>query len=437
MTARSARLRAFVGEHLAAAALVAVALLLVGGYLTYTTHAAPGEETERLEGPGWTSTGAFTHQATVTEDTTVFERGDVLRDRTSYFTRIAPVLDGSFSYGYELDPGAGTAGETDLGAAANLTLVVRSVADGTELWRFEEPLAAGSAESLAPGETLTVPFAVNVTELRTRIGDIREELGASPGETEVRVVSRLSLAGTRIGEPVDRTRTYEMSLAPGESVYQITADDPVTDSVARTVERTVTATYGPVRSIGAPLLLLGGLIALSGLAAGARRDEFTVPARARERMEYQAVAGEFEEWLTRGKIPETAMDRPRVPVESLEGLVDVAVDSNRRVIEDRNRGYCAVLGDEVTYVYEIPEGVTDPRDRSRSPTDDPLDSADAPADGEPLLARLRDVVGGEDSDASDRQSGSDAGSDETPPETEGESDAESARPRGIDDDRSG
>ena len=436
MTARSARVRALVEEHFAAAVLVAVALLFLGGYLTYATHVAPGEETEQLEGPGWTSTGAFTHQAAVTEDTTVFEQGDVLQDRTSYFTQIAPVLGGRFSYGYELDPGAGTAGETDLGAAANLTLVVRSVADGTELWRFEEPLAAESAESLAPGETLTVPFAVNVTELRMRISDVREELGASPGETEVRVVSQLSLTGTRIGEPVDRTRTYEVGLDPGESVYRVTADDPVTDSASRTVERTVTATYGPIRSVGAPLLLLGGLVALSGLAAGARRGEFEVSAVTRERMEYQAVAGEFEEWLTRGEIPDAAMDRPRVPVESLEGLVDVAIDSNRRVIEDRDRGYCVVLGDDVTYAYEIPAAVVDPsEDRAGSPTDDPLDSADAPADdGEPLLARLKDAIGGrEESDASDRQNGS----DETAPETEEGGDSEPARPRGIDDDRSG
>ena len=437
MTARSARVRALVEEHFAAAVLVAVALFLVGGYLTYATHVAPGEETEQLEGPGWTSTGAFTHQAPVTEDTTVFEQGDVLQDRTSYFTQIAPVLGGSFSYGYELDPGPGTAGETDLGAAADLTLVVRSVADGTELWRFEEPLAAESAESLAPGETLTVPFAVNVTELRTRISDIREELGASPGETEVRVVSQLSLTGTRIGEPVDRTQTYELGLDPGESVYRVTADDPVTDSASRTVERTVTATYGPVRSVGAPLLLIGGLVALSGLAAGARRDEFEVSAVTRDRMEYQAVAGEFGEWLTRGEIPEAAMDRPRVPVESLEGLVDVAVDSNSRVIEDRDRGYCAVLGDDVTYLYEIPAAVTDSgEDRAGSPTDDPLESADAPAGGEPLLARLKGTIGGEDSDASDRQNGSDS-ADTDPDETAEADDSEPARSRKIDDDRSG
>jgi|APHM01.1.fsa_nt_gi hypothetical protein len=177
------------------------------------------------------------------------------------------------------------------------------------------------------------------------------------------------------------------------------------------------------------------------LVAGVRRGEFSVPASARERIEYRTAAGEFEEWLTQGQIPDVAIDRPQVSVESPEELVDVAVDSNRRVIEDRDRGYCAVLGDEATYVYELPEPVVDsPDDQTGSSTDtNPLDCESVPAnENKTLLAQLRAAIGSQEegSDRPELSGHSETTSDEPSTETNEGSDPEPAHPQGIDDDRS-
>lgn len=411
MTETSVRVRAFLGAHAGAVIAVAIVAVLLGGYLTYGTYVTPGEETERVQGPGWSSTGEFEHQATVTEDTTVFSQGDVLSDRGSYFTEIAPVLDGRFEYRYTVEPGVGPEGgsggvdDTDLAASAELGLLIRSVEDDTEFWRVEEPLAAETADSLAPGETFAVPFSVDVTEVQTRVAEIDDELGASPGETEVRVVADLSLTGTRIGQPVDQRETYELGLDPGASLYQVTDDGPSTDSGSQTIERTVTASHGPLRTVGAPAVLVGGVLVGAGVWIAARRDVLSVPESDQAQLAYQSVAGEFDEWLTSGRIPDAAMDRPQVSVESLEGLVDVAIDSNRRAIEDRDRGYCAVLGDEATYLYEIPEPVVALGDAGEPSVDGNADSDPLGADssgsgiGGTLVDQLRTTVGdGDDSD---------------------------------------
>ncbi|WP_241989535.1 DUF5305 family protein, partial [Halorubrum sp. SP9] len=42
-------------------------------------------------------------------------------------------------------------------------------------------------------------------------------------------------------------------------------------------------------------------------------------------------------------------------VDDLEGLVDVAIDTNKRVIKDEQLGVCTVLDGEFAYLYVQPD----------------------------------------------------------------------------------
>jgi hypothetical protein len=59
---------------------------------------------------------------------------------------------------------------------------------------------------------------------------------------------------------------------------------------------------------------------------------------------------EFEDWVTIGGVPD---DPPgeRIRVSSLEGLVDLAADTNARIIQDEHLGHYVVFG-EYHYLYE-------------------------------------------------------------------------------------
>jgi hypothetical protein len=94
----------------------------------------------------------------------------------------------------------------------------------------------------------------------------------------------------------------------------------------------------------------------------------------RDWIDYVSERAEFEEWITTGHVSDAAMPASRIEVETLAGLADLAIDSNRRVIEDRERGSCLVILDGVAYAYDRPEqppGVTRP---------DPLDAATGDTD---------------------------------------------------------
>ncbi len=363
------RLRAAVGKNFLIVAAVIVLLGLGGAYLTYTTHVDPGTETRTVEQASWSATGAYTHQATVVKETDLFQRGDVLEDQSVYFEPIAPKLDSAFVYEYETTGGGG-----ELTVRTTHQVVLRSVGDDGEVfWRTEQPVGSHVAESVGPGDRVEAPLEspLNVTALGARIAELEEQLGGTPGATEIRLHSRVALSGERIGEPVDATRQYEMQIERDGNIHRVVGDDGQTTSNTQTRREEVTATHGPLRSVGAPAVLAAALLGVLGLAVGRSWGAFDVDERERERLAHAAAAAEFEEWISTGRVPDEALPGSRVAVDTLEDLVDVAVDSNRRVIEDTRRGQYLVLVQGVAYTYDAPRGPSEP---------DPLTSPDSTTD---------------------------------------------------------
>ena len=340
--------RLFVADN---AGVLAVGLLVVaalGGFASYTAHADPGTEVQQRQVSSWSSTATYTHQATVQAETPVFERGETLTDRSVYLEAIAPVLNGTFQYSYEASAGG------SLTANATLTLVLRSVGEDTEFWRDEQILATETTQSLNPTEEIDIPFSVNITDQQNRTEQIEEQLGGTPGESEIRVQSTLRLTGQRNGQPVNETITHGLTIQASGGTYSVTTDSAATNSGRETESVRVVASYGPLRSVAGPLVAVFSVLGLVGVVGGKLSGWATVSESEREWIDFESERRTFDEWLTQGTVPADAMDGQTVDVDSLEGLVDVAIDSNRRVIEDHSRNLFAVLLEETTYRYEPP-----------------------------------------------------------------------------------
>ncbi|MEF8812486.1 MAG: DUF5305 domain-containing protein [Halovenus sp.] len=353
MSRRTTRVRAAIGDNFFIILSIVILLGLGGAYLTYATHVEPGTETNVVEEASWSSTGQYTHQATVTEETVVFERGSVLADRSTYFERIAPVLSGAFVYQYQTTGGGG-----ELTAEIEQTVILRSVEDedeGAEFWRSERSLGSYEAEGVEPGDRVEAPFEFNVTELGNRITEIEEQLGGTPGTTEISLQTQVSLSGERIGESVERVNQYSMRIVRGGSVYRVENDDAQSESDTRVREELVTATYGPLRSAGAPALLVLSVLACLVLGVGWYQGKFDIGERERERLNHLSASEEFADWISTGHVPEETFPNRQISVDTLEGLVDLAVDSNRRVIEDTERDLYVVMVDGIAYTYDIPQ----------------------------------------------------------------------------------
>jgi hypothetical protein len=357
MRTSALRVRAVTEAYVYILIIVLALVFLVGAVATVDAYQRDQTTSEVRTVASWESAGTFTHHATVRNETQAFREGTVLRNRAAYFTRVSPVLNGSFQYSY-------TASETgNVSVDADLALVTRSTAETEtgerrEYWRVERPLGDRRVESLAPGQQVSIPFSTNVTDVSQRAAAIDSELGGSPGTTQVLLVARIAVNGTRNGEPVALTREYTLELVVEESVFRVREPTNGTHSGAQRERVTVPVEPNPIQSIGGPILAVVGLLASSVLFVAHRRGELGLTDAEREWLAYRTARDEFDEWITAGHPKSELDENTRIEVATLEGLVDVAIDSDRRIIEDTEREHFVVRDDTAVYEYVPP---ADPR----------------------------------------------------------------------------
>ncbi|MEF8785572.1 MAG: DUF5305 domain-containing protein [Haloarculaceae archaeon] len=351
-TPRWVRLRTLLDESFTAIVVVALVVALAGGYLTMGAYGETETRTEVHQTTVWESSGSFTHSAAVVNDTAVYDEGDRLHNRSSYFRELTPRLDGAFVYTYTARDGG------NLTSSATTRLVFRSVEDvedgaTTEYWRLDSPLANRTA-TLSPGERLRVPFSVNVSAAEQRLDEVDAQFGGTPGTKELYLETELTLSGTRNGDPVDRTRTYQLPITPTDSVYEVGADGPVVHSGNQSQQVTEPVQPGPLRSYGGPLLLVLGLATTICCVGGRYTGMLSVSDTEREWVAYRDARNEFDDWISSVRIPETEVPDSTVEVESLEDLVDIAIDTDGRVLEVTDRDTFFLFGEHRTYVYTPP-----------------------------------------------------------------------------------
>ncbi|WP_181687091.1 DUF5305 family protein [Halorhabdus salina] len=98
------------------------------------------------------------------------------------------------------------------------------------------------------------------------------------------------------------------------------------------------------------MLSVGGVIGLlfgrqSGLCSRQSTATGSCPA---------PTGGVPDEWITTGRVPGVNLAAETIDITVLEGLIDVAIDPNSRVIEDGRRNACFVLDDGRRYRSERP-----------------------------------------------------------------------------------
>ncbi|WP_058366838.1 DUF5305 domain-containing protein [Haloparvum sedimenti] len=384
------RLRARAFLHAQFTLVLAVLLVCagVGGAAAYTAHVDPGTETVERPTTSWSVSSEHAHSADVVRDTPVFDQGDTLTDRDTYFATVTPVLDVSLAASYQAPASEDVTVETES------VLVVRNAAENTVYWEDRETLATRTVTDVEPGETVRTNFSVNVTALSQRIDRIESDLGTAPGETEALVVSRVTVDGEVAGERVEDVQPVELGIAPGGDTYGVDDAGGQTEQIDRTVTEQTPRSYGPARSVGGPLLFLVG-VAGSGALAYARREQLLAVSRAeRTWLDYRDDRTEYAEWITRVELPSDLTGTSAGQAESLGDLVDFAIDNDVGVVEDPSTGRYHALVDGRLYTYVPPTPENGPRVASTEPGRQDGDSA-SPGDAD-----------GSDEPSPDQRSGS-------------------------------
>lgn len=349
---RRLRLRAVLASWFTVLAVVAVVVVLVGGWATYAVHVDPGTAESTTEEVAWSLEGSFDHSAEVTGDTPVFESGTTISDRSTYFLAASPVLDGNFTAQYQRS--GGEPAEMHLEAE----LVQRAVEDDTVLWADRTTLASTEEPDVQPGEVATVAFSFNASRAMERRENITTALGGSPGELETFVAVDVVASSPAQDEPEDVTYTAKLPVTFGNGVYSIGSPNGASERVTYTTTEAVPREYGPLLGYGGPFVLLLGLVGLVGLGTVRSRTEaLELTPEEREILEYRDERAEFDEWVVRAELPDSVLDRETSTAASFADLVDFAIDANGSVIEEPASGQYYAVTSDLLVTYRPPEPI--------------------------------------------------------------------------------
>ncbi|MFC7231952.1 DUF5305 domain-containing protein [Saliphagus sp. GCM10025308] len=307
---------------------ILIALLVIGTIALLATGwvvANPSTTTTTQEVDRQTVSTQVGTEAVVVQDG-LWEAGTVLEDNPAYVINASP----------ELEIVAETAVPSDETSLEH-EIVLRYAAsrNGEVFWESERVLAA-EEPTVTDGQGVT-RASVDIREVQDRREELRTRLDGV-GTVDLSLIVRTSYdTGTHVGEHAPSTpfvvteRSYYLEDHPEES-------DP--NPVTQTVETT-----DPPSSalIGALLILTVG--SFGGAAFVNSRSDVDVD-RARQAIHENRYA----EWISRGSLPMWIGDE-HVSLDTLEDVVDVAIDTNERVIHDGSRGLFAVVSDGVVYYY--------------------------------------------------------------------------------------
>lgn len=322
------------GRQLAALlAVVGLCSLAVAGSVVATpeTTATPADENEQQ------FVTTVNTSAVVTGNTTLWPAGTRLWDQPVYVSSATPILD--------LHANTTVPADEQVTVETRITLVYRAESDGETVWNRTVTLAERT-ETVTDG-TVQTTTSIDTTRIRERASNYQQEFGRA-GDVQVHLTVETSYESAAYTGDLDASSR----MAFTDRGYELT--DAMADSHARstTVMREETVppnptVYGVFGLLGLCSLVGAGLVVVTtreeiGPAVGPDSD----PETLREELRHVR----YEEWISAGTLPPSAGE-DRVELATLGDLVDLAIDSNERVVHDTSRDCYGVLSGTTLYVY--------------------------------------------------------------------------------------
>lgn len=282
--------------------------------------------------------------AVVVEESELWESRQRLEDKPVYLLSSTPHLILTPS----VDVPPGTERTTQ-----RLTLVYRATRDDRTFWRSERVLVNDTA--VEPGGTVESTAVVNVSSVRERVRELRSET-AGAGSISVALRHDVVYETDRYAGTLNATAP----LAFGGGAYAIGEGLSAGRTHTTPIVTTAPAPYNDdlVEALG----LVGVASALGTVVV--RRLARTLPEP--DVIERKLTRARYSEWISEGNLMLAGASQ-HIPMDSLDDLVDLGIDSKRRVIHDPDRSRFVVIVDDVLYYYEV-DGASRPSRELRGDT---------------------------------------------------------------------
>ncbi|MFP4625587.1 MAG: DUF5305 domain-containing protein [Natronomonas sp.] len=350
---RSLRVRSLLDSWFLLIVLLLVVMTVALGWWAYQVNVVPDIQGEERLTEQWSEGTSYNHSALIVNDSLPFSAGETIRDRPIYYTNLTKELHGTYTYQYDAD-----SGDVDVTTDTFLRIRAGELEDQQMVevfWEVAEPLGTNESVSISPGEEHVVEYSVDIPFVLETIATVERQVGATEGLVDVRVVSISSIEGTVEGSDIEHTYQSDKIMVVNPATFRVIQTETVQEEHQTFETVDVIVPPSPLESYGSIALFAFTLVLLGSALVGRQLGFTDLTPDEREILRIERARDRFSEWITTGTFPSEREYDQTVLVDDLEGLVDVAIDTNKRVIEDEQLGVSTVLDDEYVYVYVRPD----------------------------------------------------------------------------------
>lgn len=321
------RLRLLVGrwgrQIAVALAVVAVVALVGAGWVA----ASAPTETVTQKAHEQTVVTETSTSAVVTGTDALWPRGTVLSDNPVYLLNATPVV--------HLNATTRVLGTEEATVSHTVRVTVEATRDGEQFYSETRTVA----DETASGSVVHTNATIDVAAIAERAGAVQEEVG-----TAGVVTARLSLDTTYDTGRYANETTASAPLRIGGTSYAV--GDGLADRERHSETVTTEVTQPPDETL---LSALVGVALVAGLAAAVvfRQNPEEIDMEAAK---VDLHRRQFAQWISPGRIP-MGTNKEFIELDSLEALVDAAIDTEERVVHDERRDLYAAFSENVVYHY--------------------------------------------------------------------------------------
>jgi len=299
---------------------------LLAGVMAYDTYANPPIESVTTTTNEERIASESEVTAIVTGNTTLYERGQRLRNQPAYLLNASP------------DPTLRLRTSAPSGSVVSHRIVIEYQASRDDRAFWQERRVLSSQNATTKNGSVQSTVQMDIRQIKSRVGSVRETLG-NLGTLEVEIHANVTYdTGT-----YDGSHGRAITLQVTENAYWFSdglnaVDQRATRNREKRVKDPKPAVYGGLGILS----LIGVLSGIGVIIVGRRTDP--------EALNESLYRERYAEWISEGEFP-TETEKRYVKIESLEDLVDIAIDSNKRVIHDQTLDAFGVTDGDIVYYY--------------------------------------------------------------------------------------
>jgi hypothetical protein len=312
--------------------VLGVASLGAAGY-TYAnppTEEIPPQETDVQE-----FSTTIEHSADVVRPTPLYNANETVENQPVYFINGTPTV--------QLTAVATLPDDRPVNATHTLVLYRQVTFQETTFWEETERLA--SERAVVEDGQLRAESELNISSVANRNSEIDSAI-ADVGSVTTGIRLRTTYETESVdGEPYTGELTTGSELRITGTAYWFGSEFGASQTESQTTEGRVRQQPPNFLAVGAfgviGLVFIGGGV---GLAFWSSRTADVAD------LEEQVYRSRYDEWISEGDFP-TDAGKQYVYINSLEDLVDIAIDTGKRVIHDPELETYGVVDDDLVYYH--------------------------------------------------------------------------------------